>query len=82
MSEKQKLTVNVDADTSKLQLKLKAIAKHAEALAYELEAIDGACDECGSMEYIHLQTPESLPTKKCAMCGEEYIDTEVHKATS
>lgn len=82
MSEGRKLTVNVDANTSKLQLKLKAIAKHAEVLANELEEIDKACDECGSMEFIHLQSPGNPPIKECTKCGEGYFDTEVHKATS
>lgn len=34
------ISIEVDADTSKLQLKLRAIAKHTEALADELDAID------------------------------------------
>lgn len=34
------IEIKLDADTNKLSLKLKAIAKHAEALANELDAID------------------------------------------
>lgn len=34
------ITVSVDMDTDKMQLKLRAIAKHVGALADELDAID------------------------------------------
>jgi hypothetical protein len=37
---KNKLSIEVDANSSKLARKLKAIAKHTEALANELEEID------------------------------------------
>ena len=37
---KRKTSITVDVDTSKLTLKVRAIAKHAEALADELERID------------------------------------------
>ncbi|BAK15840.1 translation initiation factor 2, gamma subunit [Solibacillus silvestris StLB046] len=37
---KQSISVAVEADTNKLQLKLRAIAKHTAALADELDAID------------------------------------------
>ncbi|MER2048153.1 MAG: hypothetical protein ABTA23_07945 [Solibacillus sp.] len=41
----QSIRLGVDKDTDKLQLKLRAIAKHAEALANELNAIDSFDDE-------------------------------------
>ena len=44
---KNKTTIKVDLDTSKLTLKARAIAKHAEALADELERIDK--DECNEL---------------------------------
>ena len=81
MSEGRKLTVNVDANTSKLQLKLKAIAKHAEALANELEEIDKACD-CGGMSYTTVYQDDKPYMKVCDGCGEAYVNDEVHKATS
>ena len=43
------VTVEVDMNTNNLSAKLKAIAKHAEALANELDSIDAAkCPSCGS----------------------------------
>lgn len=44
VSKAKTLTIAVEADTSILQLKLKAIARHAEALADELDSIDKAHD--------------------------------------
>ena len=44
---KRKTSIMVDVDTSKLTLKARAIAKHAEALADELERIDK--DECNEL---------------------------------
>lgn len=44
------LEITVDANTTNLSAKLKAIAKHAEALANELDTIDAAkCTECGQV---------------------------------
>lgn len=40
----KELSISVDMDTDKLQLKLRAIAKHAEQLADELDAIDNNDD--------------------------------------
>lgn len=42
---KQSIAIAVEADTNKLQLKLRAIAKHTEALADELDAIDNEGSE-------------------------------------
>lgn len=41
------LEVTINANTTSLSAKLRAIAKHSEALAKELEAIDNTCDDCG-----------------------------------
>lgn len=43
--EPKGITVSVDMDTDKMQLKLRAIAKHVGALADELDAIDAINDE-------------------------------------
>lgn len=52
----QELTVTLTANTDNLLAKLRAIAKHTEALADELDAIDVAkCPSCGnSMSTIEL----------------------------
>lgn len=44
MTERKPLSISVDMNTDKLQLKLRAIAKHVEALADELDAIDNEHD--------------------------------------
>lgn len=56
MSKKvSNLHIDVNMDTDSLSLKLKAIAKHASALAKELEQIDAdeldKCKECGGLMY-------------------------------
>ena len=67
----------------KLQLKLKAIAKHTEALAKELEEIENACD-CGSVSYKTIYQDDKPYMKVCDECGQgyKYVDHQVHKATS
>jgi len=49
------LHIDVNMDTDSLSLKLKAIAKHATALANELERIDAdeldKCKKCGGHVY-------------------------------
>lgn len=48
---KQTIQIDIEMNTDKMQLKLRTIAKHAEALANELDAIDNAepCVNCGSI---------------------------------
>lgn len=41
------IKVQLDLDSAVTSLKLRAIAKHAAALADELDAIDNTCEECG-----------------------------------
>lgn len=41
----KEITVTLDVNMNKLQSKLRSIAKHAEELANELEAIDNEDDE-------------------------------------
>ena len=77
MTERKPLSVSVDMDTDKLQLKLRAIAKHAEALANELDVIDNAWQcECGSDEYedtvFMCEDAASYSTRQCLRCGESY----------
>lgn len=73
MKETEGLTITVGMNTDKLQLKLRAIAKHAEALAKELDEIDNAwqCD-CGSTEFIDVHFNSKLIRRECEKCGEHY----------
>ena len=83
VNEGKKLTITVDANTSKLQLKLKAIAKHAEALANELDAIDNewVCD-CGSGELTTIFEDNKPYMKVCDRCGEQYVADEKNNQTT
>ena len=71
------IKVSVGMDTNKLQLKLKAIAKHAEALAKELDEIDEAeCPQCGSCEhetifYGHYDYKHGNKLYICRDCGHQ-----------
>lgn len=69
------ITVSVDMDTDKMQLKLRAFAKHVGALADELDAIDNAWQcECGSLDYSdHAYPSGSLVTRVCDKCKESHI---------
>ena len=70
--------LSVDINTDKLQLKLRAIGKHIEALSKEIEVIDKAepCIECGSICYeenkVYPDNSEDNPfywVRECADCG-------------
>lgn len=78
MTERKPLSISVDMDTNKMQLKLRAIAKHTEALADELDAIDNAwqCD-CGCTEYVVHEVLEKIQHQlcKCVKCGEKFVIT-------
>ena len=66
---KQSLSISVDMDTNKLQLKLSAIAKHTEALARELEAIDNAWQcECGASDYTDFNSDSQVVERTCDKC--------------
>lgn len=77
---KRTIVIGVEADTDKLQLKLRAIAKHTEALADELDAIDNAwrCN-CGSFEYMDESIHRTEDNEKirrtriCSKCNEKYV---------
>lgn len=74
-SKASNLSITVDVGTDKMQLKLRAIAKHVGALADELDAIDNAwrCEYCGHGEYTvhHILGQEKLC--KCAKCDEKCV---------
>ena len=60
-------------NTDKAQQKLRAIAKHAEALANELDAIDNPieCEECGSKDIeVSSFYVEETPYFECVKCNE------------
>lgn len=62
------INIEVDMNTNNLSAKLRAIAKHAEALANELEAIDAAkCPNCGGT--LDITTLYS---------GDEVVDTSAY----
>ena len=71
--EPKGITVSVDMDTDKMQLKLRAIAKHTTALADELDAIDNAwqCD-CGSTEFVDFYLDSKVIRRECEKCSEQY----------
>lgn len=70
-------TMGIDLDTKRFELKLRAIAKHCEALANELEAIDHTWQcECGCTEYVDegFINSEVIYTKRiCNNCGAAYV---------
>ena len=67
------ITIELDADMGKLTKKLRVIAKHAEALATELEAIDDTvCPECGDgMECTTMYMDGKVVAEQCTCpnCG-------------
>lgn len=76
--EPKGITVSVDMDTDKMQLKLRAIAKHVGALADELDRIDKKqpCERCGSyygyvQSYFHGEEVVSQQYR-CHECLAEY----------
>ena len=75
MTERKPLSISVDMNTDKLQLKLRAIAKHCEELARELDAIDNAvyCPKCGGGDVCTLRVGEDLKLAEasCNDCGYE-----------
>lgn len=79
MNEKKSnhnLAIGVEADTTKLTKKLRAIAKHAEALADELEAIDRWKCDCGSLDYHEFEFEVKgglFRERTCDECGEKCV---------
>ena len=71
---RDKLTIGIEANTNQLQRKLRAIAKHAEALADELKAIDDSkCPECGGTEIecatFYKEDEVHYERCRCLTCG-------------
>lgn len=62
---KRKLSIEVKGDTTKLQQQLRAIAKHTEALADELDAIDSnECTELSTNQIVLLEHMLELNKQK------------------
>lgn len=68
---KRQLSILVDMNTDKLQLKLRAIAKHCEALADELDAIDNVfiCPNCNGLDVCTMYAAGELAHASCNDCG-------------
>lgn len=75
MTKVKGITIELETNTDKMQLKLRAIAKHTEALANELDAIDNAwqCDYCGHHEYVKHHVSGNDQLCKCAKCNEKCV---------
>lgn len=74
MTERKPLSISVDMNTDKLQLKLRVIANHCEALANELDAIDSTWQcECGCTEYVDEGFINSCMKRICNDCGAAYV---------
>ena len=70
------ISITLDMESGKMQRQLRAIAKHAEALADELREIDQeVCPECGSIHYqtttAHADGVEVARASACDDCGYE-----------
>ena len=59
MTERKPLSISVDMDTNKMRLKLRAIAKHTETLANELDAIDSD-DKCTNLSAKQIEIINSI----------------------
>lgn len=70
MAEAKGITIDLDMNTNNLSAKLKAITKHAEALANELDAIDAAkCPNCGGTLDITELSIDDKVVDTSAYCG-------------
>lgn len=79
MTERKPLSISVDMDTNKMQLKLRAIAKHAEALADELESIDNPweCPNCSKNNYKDIFVGNTLEYRFCKECKHAYTGERI-----
>jgi len=71
MRDAKVLNIQVNANTDAMSLKLRTIAKHAEALANELDKIDSeTCEECGGLLSVTKFTGdgETYTTTNCEQC--------------
>ncbi|MEQ6353950.1 hypothetical protein ABNX05_04920 [Lysinibacillus sp. M3] len=73
MAKVEGITIGFEFD-SKSKLKLRAIAKHAEALADELDAIDNKweCPRCGESNYNDYFAGNSFKHRLCKGCNRSY----------
>ena len=64
--------LSIDIESTKMARKLRAIAKHAESLANELDAIDNEwqCD-CGSTKFTDYYSDRFI-RRECEKCSEQY----------
>lgn len=79
MNKAKGISLSVCMYTARMQLKLRALAKHTEALADELDAIDNTwtCD-CGSFDHEDEILKDRnhkiyAHKRKCSKCGECYV---------
>ncbi|MDM5245749.1 hypothetical protein [Lysinibacillus sp. G4S2] len=75
------LSISVDMNTDKMQLKLRAIEKHVGALADELDAIDNTepCDRCGCIKtetHTLYSSKTTYETMRCSECGLKISEEE------
>ncbi|TQR28333.1 hypothetical protein C7Y47_22085 [Lysinibacillus sphaericus] len=72
------ITIELGFD-SKSKLKLRAIAKHAEALADELDAIDNRweCPRCGESDYDDYFAGETFKHRVCNACSILYDGQDI-----
>ncbi|MFJ7407525.1 MULTISPECIES: hypothetical protein [unclassified Lysinibacillus] len=81
MSRVGDISINLNFD-DKSKLKLRAIAKHAGALADELDRIDNVkpCDRCGCIgteTHTLFSTETTYETKYCQECGLKVSEVEL-----
>lgn len=69
------ITINLGFDDKSI-LKLRAIAKHAGALADELDAIDNewSCSYCGHDTYLSYYANDELQYTQCESCNKNVDD--------
>ena len=83
MAEPEGITLKMEMNTDKLQMKLRAIAKHAEALANELDAIDNAwkCPNCGASDYQDVFANDEFEFRHCNECNHAFTGDKVELPT-
>lgn len=83
MAEAKGITLVVGMNTDKLKLKLRAIAKHAEALANELDAIDNAweCPNCAESNYQDLHANNEFEFRICNECNHAFTGESIELPT-
>lgn len=82
MAKFNEITIELGLSDKSVQ-KLRAIAKHAESLANELDAIDNAweCPNCGASNYSDLWNGDKLEYRHCDECGHAYAGENIELPT-